>query len=351
MILSAVSLHNFRSYEESSFSFSPKVTIISGPNGSGKTNVLEAIYTLCAGRSFRDRDDDLTRFDAPWWRVNGSVDGSLRDVRFDPTRQPSKQLIVDDAKKARFTYREQLPVVLFEPEDLRLIDGSPARRRDFMDRILVQLSPQYRRHLRAYERSLVQRNNLLKQSHHRDIDDTLFVWDVSLAEHGAELVMERRKLVEAINGDLSELYSRIADKEHDVRLDYQSPLAKKEVMSSLLSQLKQRTTQDRMRGFTSVGPHRDDVAFYVDGRDAATSASRGEVRSIILSLKLIEAQLYEERFETTPLLLFDDVFSELDETRRAKLLEAQGSMQLILTTTDADIAAGYKARHIRLTSD
>ena len=348
MILREIALHNFRSYEQAQYSFADRVTIISGPNGSGKTNILEAIYTLCAGKSFRDGDGDLTRFDAPWWRVEGMVDDTKRDVRFDPTRQPSKQLVVDDVKKSRFTYKEQLPVVLFEPEDLRLIDGSPTRRRDFLDRILVQLSPNYRRHLRAYERSLTQRNNLLKQSHHRDIEDTLFVWDVALAEHGAQLIDERRMLVEQINGALSDLYSRIAGNEFTVEMKYQTPIGKKDTMSSLLAHLKRASQSDRMRGYTSVGPHRDDLTMSINGKDAARSASRGEVRSIVLSLKLIEAKFYEARYETTPLLLFDDVFSELDETRRMRLLEAQNGMQLILTTTDADIAAGYKARHITL---
>lgn len=349
MTLTDITLYNFRSYEEAKFSFAPGVTIIAGPNGSGKTNILEAIYTLCVGKSFRDSDSDLTRFEAPWWRVEGLVDGSTkRDVRFDPTKQPSKQLVVDDAKKSRFTYREQLPVVLFEPEDLRLIDGSPTKRRDFLDRILVQLSPGYRRHLRAYERSLIQRNNLLKQSHHRDIEDTLFVWDVALAEHGAELIEGRRHLVEQINTQLSDLYSRIAGAEFAVEMKYLTPIGKKDTTSSLLAHLKRASQNDRMRGYTSVGPHRDDLLLTINGKDAATSASRGEVRSIVLSLKLIEANIYSQQYETPPLLLFDDVFSELDETRRAQLLEAQNGMQLILTTTDADIAAGYKARHITL---
>ena len=349
MTISEVALHQFRSYEEAHFSFSPRVTIISGPNGSGKTNILEAVYTLCVGRSFRDSDSDLTQFTKPWWRVEGVLDESTRDLRFEPSKQPAKQLLIDGAKKARFTYREQLPVVLFEPEDLRLVDGSPGRRRDFLDRIFVQLSSNYRRSLQAYERSLTKRNNLLKQSHNRNIDDTLFVWDVALAEHGAALVNERRKLVEVINRELSELYSQIAGREHTVEMTYETPLGE-DVTSSLLAQLKRNSTHDRMRGFTSVGPHRDDITFSINQKAAQTSASRGEVRSIILSLKLIEAQLYAERFETSPILLFDDVFSELDEIRRAKLLSLQEDMQLILTTTDADIAAGYKAEHIRLKS-
>lgn len=348
MTLSEIALHHFRSYEEARFSFSKRVTIISGPNGSGKTNVLEAIYTLCVGRSFRDADGALTRFEAPWWRIEGVVDEMKRDVRFDPTRLPSKQLVIDEVKKSRFTYREQLPVVLFEPEDLRLIDGSPSRRRDFLDRILVQLSPLYRRSLRQYERALIQRNNLLKQSHHRNIDDTLFVWDVALAEHGAVLISHRRKLVEDINAELSRLYSSIAGSKHAVVMNYESPVGKKDTMSSLLAQLKRHNANDLLRGYTSIGPHRDDISFTINGHDAATSASRGEVRSIVLSLKLIEAKLYEDHYDSTPILLFDDVFSELDETRRTKLLEAQSNIQLILTTTDADIAAGYKAKHIKL---
>jgi DNA replication and repair protein RecF len=348
MTLREIALHHFRSYKEARFSFSEQVTIISGPNGSGKTNILEAIYTLCNGKSFRDGDGALTQFEAPWWRVEGQVDDVRRDVRFNPTRQPSKQLIVDDIKKSRLTYHEQLPVVLFEPEDLRLIDGSPSRRRDFLDRILVQLSPLYRRSLRAYERSLTQRNNLLKQSHYHDIDDTLFVWDVSLAEHGARLIDERRALIDRLNSSLSDVYSTIADTTQQIVVQYDSPIGHKDTMSSLLTQLKKHSQSDRQRGFTSVGPHRDDIIFTLNDHDAATSASRGEVRSIILSLKLIEAKLYEERYETAPLLLFDDVFSELDETRRAKLLKAQAGMQLILTTTDADIAAGYKTGHIKL---
>lgn len=338
MVLSEVTLHQFRSHHEATFQFDPKVTLIYGPNGAGKTNILEAIYMLFAGKSFRDGDEGLIKFNHNWWRVEGVIDGVTRDLRYDPAHQRSKQLHVDGANKGRFTYRQQLPVVLFEPDDLLIIHGSPSSRRSYIDELILSVSPTYRQTLAKYDRSLLQRNNLLKNKtlSAAQRKDNLFVWDVSLSESGAEIMKQRIAMIEKLNDGLSEIYSQIADKPQKLELSYESKSHQPPSSSTLLQELHHALPHDAMRGATTVGPHRDDIDFVLNDTSAKHTASRGEVRSIILSLKEREAALVQELIDQTPILLFDDVFSELDTGRQARILNNETFQMIITATTSVD---------------
>lgn len=334
MILSEVTLHQFRSHHEATFTFDPRVTLIHGANGVGKTNILEAIYMLFVGKSFRDSDEELIEFQHNWWRVEGVIDGATRDLRYDPAHQRSKQLHIDGASKGRFTYRQQLPVVLFEPDDLLMIHGSPSARRSYIDERVLALYPAYRQTLAKYERSLLQRNNLLKNKTLSTAQrkDNLFVWDVSLSESGAEIMKKRIEMTEMLNSGLSETYSQIADKQQTLKLTYESKGHQPPSSSTLLQELHHALPHDVMRGVTTVGPHRDDIDFVLNDTSAKHTASRGEVRSIILSLKEREAELIRELSDYTPILLFDDVFSELDTGRQKRILNNE-TFQMIITAT------------------
>jgi len=333
VILSSLHLHQFRSHQDRLMTFDGQVTAIIGPNGSGKTNILEAIYTLLMGKSFRDGDDELISYDQDWYRVESVIDDVKRELRYQPSNK-GKQLLVDGASKGRFTYRHQLPVVLFEPDDLLMIHGSPTARRKYLDDLLSRLSLPYRQTLHRYERVLTQRNNLLKQKQSRaQLQDNLFVWDVSLSELGAQLIRSRQELIEQINKELNTVYSSVAARPQQLQLAYIHPVtqvSETQIHHALTAHLD----EDIRRGFTGIGPHRHDIDFLLNTQSAKTSASRGEVRSIVLSLKTLEIALLRDQYDTAPLLLCDDVFSELDEKRAAAVVEiTQGSTQMILTST------------------
>lgn len=313
--------------------FDSEVTAIIGPNGSGKTNILEAIYTLCMGKSFRDSDDDMITYEQEWCRIEGVIDSVNRELRYQPSNK-GKQLLVDGATKGRFTYRQQLPVVLFEPDDLLMIHGSPSARRKYLDDLLSRLSLPYRQLLHRYERVLTQRNNLLKQKQSMtQLKDNLFVWDVSLSELGAQLIRSRQELIARMNEDLSKIYSQVAQKTQSLSLEYTHPVTQVSE-TQIHHALAHHLDEDLRRGFTSIGPHRHDIDFILNTQPAKVTASRGEVRSIVLGLKTLEINLLEDQYATSPLFLCDDVFSELDESRATAVAElTQGSTQMILTST------------------
>jgi len=333
MRLRELRLHQFRSHHDVVFQFDDDVTAITGPNGGGKTTIIEAIYALMIGKSFRDADDDLIEFDHDWWRIEADIDGRTRELRYQPSNK-GKQLIIDGVTKGRFTYRQLLPVVLFEPDQLFLIQGSPGSRRQYVDTILLQLNPAYRDHLSRYERALTQRNNVLKRSQ-SGLDDALFVWDIALSEHGAAISEARNILTSELNELLSDLYSSLAGRTQSLHVGYQTSLQHdSDTRSQLLASLRKNHEKDSLRGFTSVGPHRDDIVFSLNDKNAQVSASRGEIRSIVLSLKFAERQLLENHTNIAPIMLFDDVLSELDTTRRKFLARSHKDSQIIYTTTE-----------------
>ncbi len=334
MKLEKLSLYNFRSYEKRTFTFGDALTTIVGPNGAGKTNLLEAVYVLYCGKSFRDADDDLIRFDEQWWKIEGEFDTKQRrEVRFSTEDGRAKELITDNGKKTRFTYRHELPVVLFEPDHLQMVHASPGARRQYIDEVLLSTDPVYRTVMARYERALTQRNNLLKQRlSGAALRDQLFVWDIALADYGVTIMKKRSQVIDRINTVLGDVYSAIAGSVQSLQLIYLPSYDQGVFDSSQFVQtLAAHLSDDSARGFTTVGPHRDDVGVLLAGKSAKQTASRGEVRSIVLALKQVEAELLEEITNMKPIVLLDDVLSELDEKRQQKIIPA--SYQTIITTT------------------
>lgn len=344
MTIESIHLKQFRSYRDAHFTFHPSITLISGKNGIGKTNLLEAIYVLMQGTSFRVGDGDLLYTDTEWWRIDGALDGEERQVRYQIPHKPAKQLIINETAK-RFTYKDRLPLVLFEPTDLQLIHGSPSRRRDTVDTILTALSQPYKLALSRYERALQQRNNILKK-HPANLEDVLFSWDILLSEYGVTISEARHDLVRQLNELLPGYYARIAGSNHELRVDYKSELSRGMTGSHYIAQLHRKLPLDRMRGTTSVGPHRDDVEFILGGVNAKQSASRGEIRTILLALKIAYAHLLKDIYSKKPLILLDDVFSELDTDRQSNLLKLLDEYQTIIT--DTKTIPDLTGRHIRL---
>lgn len=331
VVITKLLLQNIRSHNELTASFSPNVTIITGKNGTGKTSIIESIYLSLRGTSFKGTDEELLRTDKKWWKIQAELtDETKRTITYNSeNNQNKKQFIVDDKTTYRLPQKEKYPVVLFDPDDLRLIHGSPSRRRQYIDRFIGQLNPLYTTSLHKYERALRQRNNLLKQP---TTNDALFVWDVAISEYGSYIIEQRIEFIEQINSQLSDVYSKIAKKTDNISVHYSHTFIG-DIKQKILNELHQNTEKDKILGNTSVGPHRHDVVFHFNDSPALTTASRGEIRTIILALKFLEVDIVEKITEKKPIILLDDVFSELDETRQQALSNSIKNYQTIITTT------------------
>lgn len=328
---------HIRSHREYAINFTPEVTIITGANGSGKTSLLEAVYLSLRGSSFRGSDADLLQIDSPWWKIDVILNNQqVRTIKFDPAKVTSrKQFVIDSKTTARLPQKLKHPVVLFEPEDLRLLHGSPSRRRQFIDTFISQLNPLYGPALRKYEKALKQRNTLLKSAYKSD--DELFAWNVALAEHGSYIIEQRIAFIEQLNQHLAQLYRDIAGTHDDVSIHYSHTFVG-DIKQKLLSELHAHLERDRYLGNTSVGPHRHDVIFQINTSPALSVASRGEARTIVLALKFLEVAIIEQLTGKAPIILLDDVFSELDAMRQKLLTSHLKGHQIIITsaTSHAD---------------
>jgi DNA replication and repair protein RecF len=342
-MIRALKLQNIRSYDNGLFEFDGGVNIIVGPNASGKTNLLEAIYMSAQGIGFRNGDIDMVAHDKQWARIDVTTDTETRVVKIekDPLR---KAFEIEGVEKRRLVDQHRIPVVLFEPNHMLLLGGEPERRRAYLDGILSQVEPGAKKLIADYRRALAQRNKLLKQEN--ITSEHMFAWDVRISELAGLLVEARMKYVEFVDRALTDQYRAVSGNKEEVHVSYSSKLDVSAYPQALLHKLKVDFELDRLRGFSGAGPHRDDIQVEIDGVEARLSASRGESRSIILALKMSELAIVRERSEVMPLLLLDDVFSELDGKRRRLLAESLTGTQSWITTTDADaivknFMAGY----------
>lgn len=326
-------LQNFRSFGNSSFELSPGVNIVVGPNASGKTNLLEAVLVLAQGSSYRAKDAELVRFEKPWARLDARIaNGSQRTVKITVEPQ-TKTYELDGKPYRRLSHSGNLPIVLFEPDHLRLLSGGPERRRDYLDDLLEQTTPGYGTLRRKYRRALTQRNNLLKKG---GSGTQIFPWDLRLSEMAGQIVKARADLAEQINKQIGKLYKKLSGGRLKAELAYHSRWPADNYETRLLKELASDLELDKLRGFTGAGPHREDLLVFFNGRPAQEVASRGEIRTLVLALKIIELKLLEDIRGITPLLLLDDVFSELDGRRRHALTDYLAAYQTFITTTDAD---------------
>lgn len=332
MILNKIELTDFRNYLFQSFEFSTGVNVVWGKNASGKTNLLESIYLLSTGNSFRAKlIDEMVRFGQELGRVNGKISEAkeTRDLEIMVTRGVvggqktlKRKYLVDGASKRRRDYIGLLPVVIFRPEDMDMLTGGPDIRRTFMDEILSQVSEAYARSLSTYTQALRRRNKLLDAVREGLVSRySLAFWDSLLIKHGLILIEEREGLVKYINSlwERSELFNQL-------KMVYDKSL----ISEARLAQYKD---EELAAGYTLVGPHKDDFRVTSGGdRDLAIYGSRGEQRMTVLALKLGEIYFAEERGGEKPLLLLDDIFSELDQVHRKEVLRVMTGRQVVVTT-------------------
>jgi DNA replication and repair protein RecF len=336
MPVSSFALTNFRSYGQAEFSFGDHTTVVAGPNASGKTNLLEGLFVLASTKSFRAPDRDLVKHGQDHFRLVASA-GEL-EVAMGYRNQDGhqeKRVTHNGSKKALSAHVGTVPAVLFEPSDLMIVFGPPERRRRYLDYILCQTNGQYLSILNQYKRVLKQRNRLLSNFDISGVKNQIFVWDLQLTEAAAYLYQERALLIDSINQEAATIYQEIAGDEKPLSLEYKASVTG-EYQQSFMDALSKNLTADLGAGFTTIGPHREDFSICFGDTPIEAMASRGEVRTSVLVLKLAELSYIERASGKRPLLLLDDVFSELDHSRRRLLLQRLGGYQTIITTTEAD---------------
>ncbi|WP_461214678.1 DNA replication/repair protein RecF [Lacticaseibacillus sp. GG6-2] len=348
MRLTHLTLRNYRNYAKVDVDFSPQINVLIGENAQGKTNLLEAVYVLALARSHRTNNDkELIRFGADFAKITGTV---AREIG----KHQLELVISKLGKKARLnkieqprlsTYVGHFNVVLFAPEDLAIVKGSPANRRRFIDMEFGQMSVKYLQTLSEYRIALRQRNAYLKQLKYHQAKDMVLLDVLSdqLAAAGAEIVTRRAHLLKQMAGFAAEIHSDITKGREKLTFQYQSQVPEdvrddvEKTYATMGELLAKHQARELEQGTTLVGPHRDDVAFIVNDKNVANFGSQGQQRTTALAVKLAEIDLMKSQTGEYPVLLLDDVLSELDDDRQTHLLKAiQNKVQTFLTTTSLD---------------
>lgn len=329
MIIKSINLINFRNHTSYYLDCDSNTSLILGDNGWGKTSILEAIYILTRGKSFRATDSEIIKHGTDFYRIELNYqNGEKITATYD---NKTKNFIILDKKSKRLPKKNKYPVILFLPSDLNLISHAPGRRRDYFDRIFSEFDENYNTNLLKYEKALKQRNELLKKENLRP--DDLFSWNLILAKYGADIFKSRKQFIDEINQDLTKTYHSIAKNQDKIDIFYKSE-TELQNQDNYLKILENNFKKDYYLGHTSFGIHRDDYIFNFNQNPADGSASRGETRSIILALKFIEADLIYQKTHLKPLILLDDVFSELDKSRRNSLITNFQDHQVIITSVE-----------------
>ena len=395
MLLQHLSLKNFRNYLRLELDLPPGITVVQGRNAQGKTNLLEAITFLATSKSLRALSDRelvhwlaLEQEPIPFAEVGGEIhhNGHITRLRIVITQQGGrgsgsgfrKVVTINGVRKRALDLLGLLPVVVFLPEDINLVSGAPSTRRRYLNLLLCQMDREYCRHLDAYNKVVTRRNAQLRALQGKRYEpDLLAYWDEALVEHGAYIIHKRQEAIGRLDVLAREQHHVLASRQGRLRVEYApaldlserpNPVPREQLALSLherpvayvpqpvwpVARIRKRfeealarlRRQEAEAGMTLVGPHRDDMVFFIDGRDVRTYGSRGQQRTTALAIKMAEVQLLTETLDASPLLLLDDVMSELDQERRSRVLDVVATVpQAILTTTDwSDFSEDFLAQ-------
>lgn len=349
MYLSELQLNHYRNYESVDVHFSPDTNVLIGENAQGKTNLLEAIYVLALARSHRTNTDrELIQWHEDFAKITGLVQRSAGKTPLELVlSQKGKKAKVNHLEQAKLSqYIGQLNVVLFAPEDLNIVKGSPAVRRHFIDMEFGQMSSKYLYNISQYKSILKQRNQYLKQLQRRQAKDLVYLGVLSdqLAAYGAEVTVARRQFLQQMEKWAQKLHQEITKDREVLTFKYQSQIPEEQLDQSVEELYQQFQTlyekqqiREVEQGTTLIGPHRDDVQFLVNDKDVQAFGSQGQQRTTALSVKLAEIDLMKAQTGEYPILLLDDVLSELDDLRQTHLLKTfQNKVQTFLTTTSLE---------------
>ena len=339
MIIKSLELANFRNYEELNISFDKGTNILYGDNAQGKTNILEAIYVSATTKSHKgSKDKEIINFNKEEAHIRTYLEKENVETRVDMhlRKNKSKGIAIDGQKiKKAADLMGLLNVVFFSPEDLNIIKEGPAGRRRFIDLELSQLDKIYLNNLSNYNRIINQRNSLLKDiygSNQQHLLETLDIWDMQLAAYGTKVLERRKEFVRQVNEIISEIHFRLTGGKERLTLTYESSIGE----MSMEQALKKNRERDLRMKSTSVGPHRDDLCFLSGDLDIRKFGSQGQQRTAALSLKLAEIELVKRIIGDTPILLLDDVLTELDKNRQNYLLDSIHDIQTVITCTGLD---------------
>lgn len=317
--------------------FHESTNVLYGDNAQGKTNVLESIYVCATTKSHRgSKDRDLIRFSKDEAHIRMFVEKYGIDHKIDIhlKKNKSKGVAIDGIPiKKSSELMGMINVVFFSPEDLAIIKNGPSERRHFIDMELCQLNKVYLHDVTNYNRIISQRNNLLKQVHYDEsLKDLMDVWDEQLVHYGIRIIQERERFISRLNELIIPIHQKLSGRKENLKIIYEPNVVGEEFAEQLL----RRRNHDLKSKSTTVGPHRDDMGFYIDDMNVRQYGSQGQQRTAALSLKLAEIDLVKQFIKDTPILLLDDVLSELDSFRQNYLLESIRQIQTVITCTGLD---------------
>ncbi|SJZ89296.1 DNA replication/repair protein RecF [Garciella nitratireducens] len=344
MYIEKLIFQNYRNYSHLKINLHPKMNIFVGKNAQGKTNILESVYLLSTGKSHRSsKDQEMIKWDKENAFIKGEIitENKKKVIEIGLSKNQKKKIKMNGVPlKKRGDLLGQVHSVLFCPEDLKLVKGSPNERRNFLDQEISNLRPRYYYYLLEYNKILKQRNFLLKRIKYKNsFKDTLYVWDQQLVEIGSKIILTRIHFLKKINEFAKNLHTEITNNLEQIELFYQSTvLSNKEDIKNIKDvfqeKLKKNQIMDIQRGTTTIGPHRDDIKINVNQIDIRSFGSQGQQRTAALSLKLSIFELIHLEIGEYPILLLDDVMSELDQNRQNKLMDSLKNIQSLITCTD-----------------
>jgi DNA replication and repair protein RecF len=334
MIIKSIELADYRNYDSLVLQFDRGTNILYGDNAQGKTNILEAIYVAATTKSHKgSKDREIVNFDKEEAHIRTYLEKDGKEIRVDMhlRKSKSKGIAIDGQKiKKAADLLGLCNVVFFSPEDLGIIKNGPAERRRFVDMELCQLDNFYLYNLNHYNKIVNQRNKLLKDMYmNPDLKETLTIWDMQLVSYGSKIIERRKLFVEQLNEIIYEIHKKLSGGREEIRIQYEPDVE----LDEFERKLKNSQDRDMRAKMTSVGPHRDDFSFLVGDVDIRKFGSQGQQRTAALSLKLSEIELVKRITKDTPVLLLDDVLSELDSNRQNYLLNSIGDIQTIITCT------------------
>lgn len=337
MYVESLSLNKYRNYDALSMTFDKNINILYGDNAQGKTNILESIYMASTTKSHRgSKDREIIKLGEEESHIRLCIKKSDISHRIDMhlRKNKNKGVAIDGVTIRRTTELfGLLNVIFFSPEDLSIIKNGPAERRRFLDLELCQLSRLYYQNLSSYYKILNQRNNLLKQIvYNKSLLDTIDVWDMQLVDYGKKVIKERQNFITMLNELIQEIHSNLTSGKEQLEIIYDKDIG----MDEFEQALKNKISVDLNYTSTQTGPHRDDMTLLINGMDARKYGSQGQQRTVALSLKIAEIRLVKNIINDNPILLLDDVMSELDSKRRSALLEEIKNIQTIITCTGYD---------------
>ena len=337
MIIKSIVLADFRNYDTLNLTFDKGTNILYGDNAQGKTNILEAIYVVATTKSHKgSKDKDIINFNKEEAHIRAYIEKDEVETRIDMHLRSSKSkgIAIDGQKiKKAAELLGLLNVVFFSPEDLGIIKNGPAERRRFVDMELCQLDNFYLYNLNSYNKIVNQRNKLLKDLYFNpSLKETLNIWDSQLVSFGSKIIERRQIFVEQLNEIIYDIHKKLSGDKEELKIKYEPDVS----IEEFEQQLRYSQERDIKLKQTCVGPHRDDFSFIVGDIDIRKFGSQGQQRTAALSLKLAEIELVKKLTKDTPVLLLDDVLSELDANRQNYLLNSIGDIQTIITCTGLD---------------